>query len=129
MLIAAGARVVSTRWVLTDNNASLRDFYPELELLAKARFVVVGCMEDTDSIRGDSPTCSLLGVHLICSVTASHRWKLKKLDAKNAYLQSGGIDRILLLKMPNPPPPGRGKHDIMQALGSIYGTKDAGRAF
>ena len=105
-MIAKGAKVIATRWVFTDKHANLRDKFPNIALLAKARLVVIGCLEDTSSIRGDAPTCSLLGLHLLCSVTASNKWKLRKFDAKNAYLQSGGIERVLLLNMPNPPPPG-----------------------
>ena len=50
-------------------------------------------------------------------------------DASTAYLQSNGISRLLLLRPPRPPPPGILPHDLLRALGSIYGTKDAGRAW
>ena len=124
-----GARFISTRWVLTDKNSTPRSLHPNIPLLAKARLVVIGCQEDTSAIRGDSPKCSLLAVHLICSTTASRGWQLCKLDAKNAYLQAGGITRTLLLRMPRPAPPGVSPDTIARALDSIYGTKDAGRGF
>ena len=129
LLMKQGARLISTRWVLTDKNSALRTLHPSIPLLAKARLVVVGCQEDTSQIRGDSPTCSILGVHLICSTTATRGWQLRKLDAKNAYLQAGGITRCLLLRMPRPPPPGVSADTVVRALGSIYGTKDVGRGF
>ena len=115
-----GARLISTRWVLTDKNSSLRQLHPTLGLLAKARLVVIGCQEDTSEIRGDSPTCSMLDVHIICSTTATRGWRLQKLDAKNAYLQAGGITRCLLLKMPRPLPPGVDPNTVVRASGSIY---------
>ena len=46
-----------------------------------------------------------------------------------AYLQSGNIDRILLLLMPakNPPPPPETEPgEIAMATGFIYGTRDTG---
>jgi hypothetical protein len=45
-------------------------------------------------------------------------------------LQSKGIDRTLLLKMPaDNPPPGMEPGEIVLATGSIYGTYDAGRTW
>ncbi len=49
------------------------------------------------------------------------------LDATAAYLQGDEIDRTLILKLPNPPPPGVPEDAVLLCLSSIYGTKDAGR--
>ena len=51
-------------------------------------------------------------------------------DAQSAYLQSDGIERLLLLRMPHKnPPPGTKPGQVFVATGSIYGTRDAGRAW
>ena len=50
------------------------------------------------------------------------------MDAASAYLQAGGIDRLLLLMMPKVnPPPGTLPGEARVARGSIYGTLDAGQ--
>ena len=58
-----------------------------------------------------------------------NQWVISACDASTAHLQSQGISRLLLLKPPRPPPPGVSPHDLFRALGSIYGTKDAGRSW
>ena len=51
-------------------------------------------------------------------------------DAQSAYLQSDGIERLLLLRMSHEnPPPGTKPGQVFVATGSIYGTRDAGRAW
>ena len=51
-------------------------------------------------------------------------------DAASAYLQAGGIERLLLLMMPKrQPPPGCENGKVRVARGSIYGTRDAGRSW
>ena len=56
-------------------------------------------------------------------------WTLAAYDASTAYLQSGGIERLLILRAPRPPPPGVQAGALFRAKGSIYGTKDAGRSW
>ncbi|CAJ1448790.1 unnamed protein product, partial [Effrenium voratum] len=84
---------------------------------------------DDIGIRSDSPTASLLAFNLVCAVAVIQKWFVLAADASTAYLQSQGIDRVLILRPPRPPPPGVSPHDLMRARGSIYGTKDAGRAW
>ena len=81
------------------------------------------------SIFGAMPhAASHLAFTIICSVAASEGWKVRSADASNAHLQEGGIDRLLILKPPSPAPPGtEGK--LLRAKGSIYGTRDAPRAW
>ena len=56
-------------------------------------------------------------------------WEIESYDAKTAYLQSGGIERLLVLRMPwLQPPPGCEGGELLLAQGSIYGTPDAARA-
>ena len=80
-------------------------------------------------IRSDSPTCSLLSFNLVCAIAALKGWTIASYDASTAYLQSSGIDRLLILKCPHPPPPGVRPGTLFRAKGSIYGTKDAGRSW
>ena len=50
--------------------------------------------------------------------------------AQSAYLQSDGIKRLLLLRMPHKNPPSETKPgQVFVATDSIYGTGDAGRAW
>ena len=58
-----------------------------------------------------------------------NQWVISACDVSTAYLQSQGISRLLPLKPPRPLPPGVSPHDLFRALGSIYGTKDAGRSW
>ena len=129
LFLKSGGKAVGTRWVFTDKNDLLRANDPTLGISAKARLVVQGCQERSSNIRSDSPTASLLAFHLLCSYVSTMQWLMRKADASNAYLQAGGIDRILVLRAPYPAPPGIGHGDLLRAKGSIYGTRDAGRAF
>ena len=55
-------------------------------------------------------------------------WLLEQYDADAAYLQSEGMDRVLLLRLPtDAPPPGEKSGEVVVAIDPIYGTKDAGR--
>jgi len=56
-------------------------------------------------------------------------WILAAYDASTAYLQEKGIDRLLILRAPYPPPPGVRPGTLFRAKGGIYGTKDAGRSW
>ena len=56
-------------------------------------------------------------------------WILAAYDASTAYLQEKGIDRLLILRAPYPPPPGVRPGTLFRAKGGIYGTKDARRSW
>ena len=78
----------------------------------------------------DSPTGSLIAFYLTLAFAAQAHWCLRGYDAASAFLQYEGISRTLLLRMPSSnPPPGTLPGQILRALGSTYGTKDAGRIF
>ena len=48
-------------------------------------------------------------------------WTGCSYDAKSAYLQSEGIDRVLLIRMPGQqPPPGTVPHQVLRALGAPF---------
>ena len=137
-------KIIGTRWVHTDKNAKprllasylskrtgkteaqIRKDYP---FEAKSRLVVQGCQEESDNIRSDSPTASLLAFNLVCAIGVIKGWILTACDASTAYRQSQGISRLLILRPPRPPPPGVSPYDLFRAKGSIYGTKDAGRSW
>lgn len=137
-------QIVGTRWVHTDKNnkqrliaihlgkktgRSKQQIEKDFPLEAKSRLVVQGCQEDPTGIRSDSPTASLLSFNLICAISVIKNWTLAAYDASTAYLQSGGIERLLILRAPRPPPPGVQAGALFRAKGSIYGTKDAGRSW
>ncbi|CAE7930582.1 brap-2 [Symbiodinium necroappetens] len=137
-------KIIGMRWVHTDKNDKPRllakalakrtgktadQIKKEFPFEAKSRMVVQGCQENDNGIRSDSPTASLLAFNLVCTVAVLQRWILVACDASTAYLQSQGIDRLLILRAPRPPPPGVAQHALFRAKGSIYGTKDAGRSW
>ena len=124
-------KIVGTRWVHTDkNDGKLSVSGKKLEIDAKSRLVVQGHQELIDhTMRTDAPAGSLLGFNIVASTAALKKWPVAKADATNAYLQSKGILRMLLLKLPNPPPPDVEPGSLLRAKGSIYGTKDAARAW
>ena len=110
-------KIIGTRWVLTYKSNGT----------AKARLVVQGCQENAEHIRGDAPTASRDAMMVAFTFGSQKDWGLGQFDAECAYLQSEGLDRSLLLRMPNPAPPGKHPGEVVAATGAIYGTKDAGR--
>ena len=114
------ARIVDTRWALT--------WTPDGS--AKARLVVPGCQEPVHQLRSDAPTASLLAFNLVACFACQRGWTSASFDAQSAYLQSHGIERLLLLRLPHKnPPPGTAPDQVVIANGAIYGTRDAGRAW
>ena len=112
-----GQKVIGTRWVLTYKSQGE----------AKARLVVQGCQEYSAHIRGDAPTASRGAMMLVFLAGSQAGWTLGQFDAECAYLQSEGLGRSLILRMPDPAPPGKVPGEVVAATGAIYGTKDAGR--
>ena len=114
----ADLQIVGTRWVLTEKANGT----------AKARLVVQGCQEKTNDIRSDSPTGSRDCLMLALIHAAQRGWSVSQFDADCAYLQSKGINRTLVLRIPRRhPPPGQEPSALAIATSAIYGTKDAGR--
>ena len=96
----------------------------------KASLVVQECQEDKGYIRTDAPTGSRDAFLMKLSAAAQDGWDYNVFDAQSAYLQSGGIERLLLLRMPHKnPPPGTMPGQMFVATGSIYGTRGAGRVW
>ena len=117
--LANGAKVVGTRWVVTLKQTKKSKY--------KSRLVVQGCQERSAYIRSDAPTGSVDALMVTLGFMAQKGWTGCSYDAKSAYLQAEGIDRLLLIRMPKRHPTDPGK--VFYAQGSIYGTKDAGRAW
>ena len=65
---------------------------------------------------------------LAIAAAAQAHWSWKLADAQGAYLQSGNISRLLLLRLPGGLVcPGTCANQVVVATGAIYGTRDAGR--
>ena len=112
--------VIGTRWVLV-RKADGR---------LKARLVVQGCQEAPGSYRRDAPTCSPLAFMLVLAFAAQKGWTVGFYDAQAAFLQTEGISRLLVLRLPaENPPKGTLPNQIVIANASIYGTRDAPRAW
>ena len=112
----ADQKIVGTRWVFTEKTIQGKPDY-------KARLVVQGRQEDKGYIRTEAPTGSRDAFFMTLSAAAQS-------GCQSAYLQSDGIKRLLLLRMPHKnPPPGTKPGQVFVATGSIYGTRDAGRAW
>ena len=92
-------KIVGTRWVCTEKTIQGKPDY-------KARLVVQGCQEGKGYIRTDAPTGSRDAFFMTLSAASQSGWDCIVLDAQSAYLQSDGIERLLLLRMlhKNPPP-------------------------
>ena len=87
-------KIVGTRWVFTEKTIQGKPDY-------KARLVVQGCQEDKGHIRTDAPTGSRDAFFMTLSAAAQSGWDYSVFDAQSAYLQSDGIKRLLLLRMPH----------------------------
>ena len=113
-------KIVGTRWVFMEKVIQGKPDY-------KARLVVQGCQEDKDYIRTHAPTGSRDAFFMTLSAAAQDGWNYNVFDAQSAYFQSDGIERLLLQH--KNPPPGTKPGQVFVATGSIYGTRDAGRAW
>ena len=90
-------KIVRTRWVFTEKVIQGKPDY-------KARLVVQGCQEDKGYIRTDAPTGSRDAFFTTLSAAAQNGWVYNVFDAQLAYVQSDGIERLLLLRMPHKNP-------------------------
>ena len=87
-------KIVGTRWVFMEKTIQDKPDY-------KARLVVQGCQEDKGYIRTDAPTGSRDAFFMTLSAASQSGWDYSVFDAQSAYLQSDGIKRLLLLRMPH----------------------------
>ena len=87
-------KILGTKWVLTEKVIQGKQDY-------KAKLVVQGCQEDKGYIRTDAPTESSDAFFMTLAARAQDGWDCIVFDAQSAYLQSEGIERLLLLRMPH----------------------------
>ena len=96
------------------------------KLTYKARLVVHGFEElNQDNIRTVSPICCKENFRLILTIIVSHKWKIKSLDIKSAFLQGQPINREIFLK----PPKEAGTDKLWKLLITVYGLCDAHMAW
>ena len=117
-------RIIPTRWVDTDKAEAGQ---PQK---LKSRFVVRGDLEDSSSMRTDSPTGSQVAMGILLSYGAATRRTIKSGDISAAFLQGSELDRKLILSMPKgAPPEGMEEDDLVIVSTTVYGTKDAPRGW
>ncbi len=98
---------VTTKFAITDKTEAFRTPENPLPVLLKARLVVSCSLEHDAKFRRVAPTGSLLSQHLVLAWAAAGgnarqqpRRVVRKMDAKNAYLQGDAITRELYLRPP-----------------------------
>ncbi|KAE8228404.1 hypothetical protein CF326_g6666 [Tilletia indica] len=118
-----GRKTVGCKWVLevkTDSEGRLQK--------RKARLVAKGYsqLDGIDYEETFAPVARLVSVRLIISFAHKHRWVLISLDAKSAYL-NGYLDEEIY--MDQPPGFEDGTDSVCLLIRSLYGLKQAGRAW
>ena len=87
-------KIVGTKWVLTEKVIEGKQGY-------KAKLVVQGCQEDKGYIRTNAPTEASDAFFMTLAAAAQDGWDCNGFDAQSACLQSDGIEKPLLLRMPH----------------------------
>ena len=116
-------KIVGTRLVFTEKVIQGKPDY-------KARLVVQGCQEDKGHIRTDAPTGSRDAFFLTLSAAAQSGWDYSVFDAsQRTSSQTASRDCCCCGSHTKNPPPGTKPGQVYIAIGSIYGTRDAGRGW
>ena len=115
--------IIPTRWVDTLKSQ------PWEEDRHKARLVVRGDLEDSESLRTDSPTCSQGMLSYILAFAASRKKPIFGGDITAAFLQGERITRQLVLALPKDGVEGVEPGSLLVANKPVYGTRDAPRGF
>ena len=113
-----GQRTISVRWIITEK-------YKEGKKQCKARLVVRGFEEKDSNIKTDSPTCSPEVLKFCLSIMKMKDWECNSLDVKTAFLQGDSMERDVYVK----PPVESGSKGIWKLMKTVYGLKDAPRAW
>jgi hypothetical protein len=118
-------KIIPTRWVHT-NKAE-----PNQPMKLKSRLVVRGDLEDSSTMRCDSPTASQTAMGLVFTLSATRDTDLHCGDISAAFLQGSTLDRILVLSVPkNEGIPGVETEGMYYLVSSTaYDTKDAPRGW
>lgn len=111
-------RTMSIRWIVTEKRE-------EGKRICKARLVARGFEEKNKEMKTDAPTCSPEILKLCLSVMMMKNWECQTIDIKTAYLQGDVIDRDLYIR----PPVETGSKGIWKLKKTIYGLKDAAKAW
>ena len=120
-------RIMAMRWILTWKEA------PE-GTKAKARLVAKGFTDpDLLTIRAEAPTLSKIGRHCLIQMGCSHKFKFEVGDVSTAFLQGDKEEqnRDVYLE-PTADLRQRlniGKESILKLTGSVYGLRNAPRAW
>ena len=114
------------RWILTWKEA------PE-GTKAKARLVPKGFTDpDLLTIRAEAPTLSKIGRHCLIQIACSHKFKLEVGDVSTAFLQGDQEQNRDVYLEPTADLRQRlkiGKESILKLTGSVYGLRNAPRAW
>lgn len=125
-VIPAG-RLMRMRWVLTLKSTSNPDIAK-----SKARIVLLGYTDpDLDTLQTSAPTLTRRSRQLGLNLATAKKWRLKKADAKSAFLQGGPsqtVRQIFAIPVPELAeqlgiPPGQ----AVQILKAAYGLVSAPR--
>ena len=114
-----GQKTISVRWIVTEK-------IKKEGKVIKARLVARGFEEELEeSITSESPTCSKEVLRIALFVILMMQWSCNTMDIKSAYLQGQGINREVYLQ----PPPEFFKGKVWKLKKTVYGLRDAARAW
>jgi hypothetical protein len=113
-----GQKTISIRWIITEK-------IKEGKRCCKARLVARGFEEKMGDLSTDAPTCAPEILKLCLSIMIMRGWQCQSIDIKTAYLQGDHINRMLYIK----PPMESGSDGIWRLKKTIYGLKDAAKAW
>ena len=113
-----GQKVISIRWIVTEK-------VKEGQRFCKARLVARGFEEKMENTDTDAPTCAPEILKLCLSIMMMREWECHSIDIKTAYLQGDQMERELYIK----PPVESGSEGIWKLKKTIYGLKDAAKAW
>ena len=132
------SRIINTRFVYRDKNASIRTPQTWLPIKAKARICAQGFSEPLAKaglVKLDSPTVQRVGIMVFLQLVANFEWfdTWRKGDISSAFLQGterGESKGKLYLRPPKDRPlAGVSWGDLLEVLKSVYGLPDAPRAW
>lgn len=111
------SRLIDTQWVITDKGGTAKDTDDS------AHLVVVGYEEARFGIRSGVPSGRPLDLAFTILGGTQQSRTLRNYDARSAYLQLRGIQRVHLRLLCRHPPPSMLGDQVVQARGSIDGTR------
>ena len=128
--VEKSARVVPTRWVLTEKDMGLKS-----DTMAKARLVLQGFKDpDLGDLDVAAPTLARDTLPILLQVIASLQWNLTLLDIKGAFMSSRRLERSqgpLYASIPKlwPFPEEANVRQLVEIKCAWYGRNDGPREF